>query len=189
MYIEPCCYNKQLTELLDRIEGKINAAHFFSNSDWDLTQLLPFFAHRTPGGNVTVCLVYVEKHVLDAIRKLLCSTYVDVKTKETKYTISQLTLITQGDNRSDVLAYLSGFEDRVIVCEDNIGFRCIACSNGQRSFVIQGSINQRILTSTQMYTITTGSYLYNQAMEVLASKRRVKAIKDWELAYERVSQQ
>lgn len=188
MYIEPCCYNKQLTELLDKIEGRVNAAHFFSNSDWDLTQLLPFFAHRTPGGNVTVCLVYIEKNVLNVIRKLMCSTYVDIKTKETKYTVSQLTLITQGDNRRDILSYLSGFGERIVVCEDNIGFRCIACSNGDRNFVVQGSINQRTSTATQMYTITTSNYLYNQAMSVLGSKRRVKEIKEWELAYKRVTE-
>jgi hypothetical protein len=187
MYIEPCCYDKQLTELLKKIEGKGNVAHFFSNSDWDLTQLLPFLAYRTPGGEVTICLVYVENNVLDAIRRVLRATYVDTATKETKNYVSHLTLITQGENRSGVLAHLKGFKDRLSVCEDNIGFRCVTCSNGERSFVVQGSINQRVSSATQMYTITTGSYLYNQTMEVLASKRRVKTIKDWEQAYERVT--
>lgn len=188
MYIEPCCYEKQLTELLAAIEDKRNTAHFFSNSDWDLTQLLPFLAARTPGGELTLCLVNVENQTLDTLRKLLVRLVVDTETKQSIHLLSHLTLITQGNQRKEVLAYLRGFGDRLTVCEDNIGFRCLACSNGRRSFVVQGSLNQRTLSgATQMFTLTTGHKLYNEAMEVLASKARVKAIKEWEKAYARLT--
>lgn len=187
MYIEPCCYDKQLTELLKEVEGGCNVAHFFSNSDWDLTQLLPFFAVRTPGGEVTLCLVDVEQNTLDAIRKLMKRTYVDRETKENLPVVSHFTLITCGNNRREVLAHLQGIGERLTICEDNIGFRCLACGNSSRSFVVQGSINQRISSATQMYTLTTGRHLYNQAIDVLSSKGRVKAIKEWEQAYDRVT--
>lgn len=186
MYIEPCCYEKQLTELLTEIKGDREVAHFFSNSDWDLTQLMPFFAARTPGGDVTLCLVDVEQNTLDAIRKLMKRTYIDVGTKEELPLVSRFTLITQGNNRREVLAHLQGIGDRLIVCEDNIGFRCLACGNGHHTFVIQGSLNQRLLSATQMFTITTGLRQYRETMEVLASKARVKAISDWESVYQRL---
>lgn len=187
MYIEPCCYEKQLTGLLTEIEGGRNVAHFFSNSDWDLTQLLPFFAGRTPGGDVTLCLVDVEQNTLDAIRKLMKRTYIDSDTKESLPVVSNFTLITCGNNRHEVLAHLQGIGDRLTICEDNIGFRCLACGNARRSFVVQGSLNQRNLSATQMFTITTGEPLYREAMEVLASKTRVKAIADWESVYKRLT--
>lgn len=187
MYIEPCCYDKQLTGLLKEVEGGRNVAHFFSNSDWDLTQLLPFFAARTPGGEVTLCLVDVEQNTLDAIRKLMKRTYINSDTKDSLPVVSHFTLITCGNNRREVLAHLQGVGDRLSICEDNIGFRCLACGNGSRSFVIQGSLNQRTLSATQMFTITTGEQLYNEAMEVLASKARVKAIKEWESVYQRIT--
>lgn len=188
MYIEPCCYEKQLTELLSTIEGRQNAAHFFSNSDWDLTQLLPFLAARTPGGELTLCLVNVEQNTLDALRKLMNRMVFDNEVGETVHLLSRVNLITQGNQRKEVLAYLRGFGDRLTVCEDNIGFRCLACSNGRRSFVVQGSLNQRQSTATQMFTLTTGTKLYNETMEVLGAKARVKAIKNWETAYARVTE-
>lgn len=188
MYIEPCCYEKQLTELLTQIEKKSNAAHFFSNSDWDLTQLLPFFALRAPGCELTLCLVNIEQNTLDALRKLMNRMVFDHGVGETIRLVSRLTLITQGNQRAETLSHLKGFGDRVVVCEDNIGFRCLAVGNGQRHFVVQGSLNQRVLTgATQMFTLTTGAALYDSALKVLGSKSRVKVIKNWEQVYSRMS--
>ena len=190
MYIEPCCYEKQLSELLMGIEGKSDVAHFFSNSDWDLNDLLPYFVNKVPGCELTLCLVNVEQNVLETLRKLLARMIPNPETRQAMNLISHLTLITQGNNRKEVLDYLKNVSDeRLSVCEDNIGFRCMTCTDGKRHFVLQGSLNQRILSSTQLFTLTTGSKLYKEVQGVLDSKHRVKRIKDWKTAYERIVKQ
>lgn len=187
--IEPCCYEKQLTDLLSQIEGKSNVAHFFSNSDWDLNVLLPFFLLRASGAEVTLCLVNIEQSVLETVRKLMNRKAVNPVTKEPMMMISHLSLLTRGNNQKEVLDFLKGFGDRLTVSEGRIGFRCLALSNGTRRVVVQGSINQQILTDTQMYTITTGEALYNEAYGYLKSIVKVGAIADWEQAYERILKQ
>lgn len=184
--IEPCCYEKQLTELLSRIEGKTNVAHFYSFSDWDLSVLLPFFVNRTPGGEVTLSLVQVENATLNTIKRLLDKKIPDEYTKESVNLVNHLSLITRGENRQNILSVLSGYGDRLSVCEDNIGFRCITCANNKRHFVVQGSINQQTFAATQMYTVTTGKELYEQAQSLLASKARLKRIVNWEESYKRL---
>lgn len=187
--IEPCCYEKQLTEMLAEIEGKSDVAHFYSFSDWDLNVLLPFFVNRTPCGEVTLCLVQIEQNVLETVRKLLARMIPHPDTREPVYLVKHLSLITRGDNRKEILSCLAGFGDRLSVCEDTIGFRCLTAANEKRQFVVQGSINQRTLSVTQMYTITTGKKLYDEAQGLLASKVKVKEIKEWELAYDRLVKQ
>ena len=187
--IEPCCYEKQLTDLLSQIEGKSNVAHFFSNSDWDLNVLLPYFLLRAPGAEVTLCLVNVEQSVLETVRKLMNRKAVNPVTKEPMMMISHLSLLTRGNNQKEVLDFLKGFGGRLTVSEGRIGFRCLALSNGTRRVVVQGSINQQILTDTQMYTITTGEALYNEAYGYLKSIVKVGVIPDWEQAYERILKQ
>lgn len=184
--IEPCCYDKQLSEIIHRIEGGCNAAHFYSNSDWDLTTLLPYFASRTPGGDVTVCMVRLTPETLAAIRNLLKRTYVDTDTKEERQLVSRLTLILSRpttEERTEMYNFLGGCDERLVVCEDRIGFRALMMSNGKRSFVIQGSINQGKSDHTQMFTLTTGQPLYDEAIALINSKRKVKAIKGWQEAY------
>ncbi len=183
--IEPCCYNKQLSELIERIEGRTNVAHFFSFSDWDLSVLLPFFAARTPGGEVTVCMMHLQPETLKAIQNLMKRVYIDRDTKEERKLVSHLTLIvapTDVDEKAQLYNFLGGCE-RLTLCEDRIGFRTLTMSNGERSFVVQGSINQGKSDYTQMYTVTTGKALYDEAMELISAKSRVKAIKGWAERY------
>lgn len=203
--IDPCCKEKQLTELLDEIEGKhkiaedkegtpiyvnkANVAHFYSYSDWDLNFMLPFFVNRTPCGEVTLCMVQIEQSVLETVRKLLARMIPHPETREPVYLVKHMSIITRGDNRKEILGALKGFGDRLAVCEDTIGFRCLTCANEHRQFVVQGSINQRPLSVTQMYTLTTGQKLYEQAQGLLDSKVKVKRIADWEEAYERLVKQ
>lgn len=187
--IEPCCNEKQLTALLSSIEGKSNVAHFYSFSDWTTSFLLPFFANRTPGGEVTLCLVQIDTSTLETIRQLMNAKTVDKETRESIYVIRHLSLITRGDNRAQVLAALQGFGDRLSICEDSIGFRCLTCANKHRQFVVQGSINQQMMNMTQLYTVTTGQQLYNEVQGLLNAKVKAKAIPDWESAYTRITQE
>ena len=187
--IEPCCWNKQLTEIIERIEGRTNVAHFYSFSDWDLTALLPFFAARTPGGDVSVCLVRVTPETLAVIRNLMKQTYVDTVTKEQRQLVNRLTLIVSQpdiDEKAQLYNFLGGCDERLVICEDRIGFRALMMSNGTRHFVIQGSINQGKSDHTQMYTLTTGKVLYDEATELIDSKRKVKAIKNWAARYKEI---
>lgn len=187
--IEPCCYEKQLTETLTRIEGATNVAHLYSFSDWDLTVLLPFFAARTPGGDVTVCMLHLTPETLATIRNLMKRVYIDRETKEERLLVSRLTLIvnpTNADEKAQLYNFLGGCDERLVVCEDRIGFRALMMSNGERSFVIQGSINQGKSDYTQMFTLTTGRALYDEAMELINSKRKVKAVKNWAERYKEI---
>lgn len=187
--IEPCCYEKQLTETLTRIEGATNVAHLYSFSDWDLTVLLPFFAARTPGGDVTVCMLHLTPETLAVIRNLMKRVYIDRDTKEERLLVSRLTLIvnpTNADEKAQLYNFLGGCDERLVVCEDRIGFRALMMSNGERSFVIQGSINQGKSDYTQMFTLTTGRALYDEAMELINSKRKVKAVRNWAERYKEI---
>lgn len=187
--IEPCCYEKQLTETLTRIEGATNVAHLYSFSDWDLTVLLPFFAARTPGGDVTVCMMHLTPETLATIRNLMKRVYIDRDTKEERLLVSRLTLIvnpTNADEKAQLYNFLGGCDERLVLCEDRIGFRALMMSNGERSFVIQGSINQGKSDYTQMFTLTTGKALYDEAMELINSKRKVKAVRNWAERYKEV---
>ena len=187
--IEPCCYEKQLTETLGRIEGRTNVAHLYSFSDWDLTVLLPFFAARTPGGDVTVCMMHLTPETLATIRNLMKRVYIDRYTKEERDLVGRLTLIvnpTSVDEKAQLYNFLCGCDERLVVCEDRIGFRALMMSNRERSFVIQGSINQGKSDYTQMFTLTTGRALYDEAMELINSKRKVKAVKNWAERYKEI---
>ena len=187
--IEPCCWNKQLTEIIERIEGRTNVAHFYSFSDWGLTVLLPFFAARTPGGDVSVCLVRVTSETLSVIRNLLKQTYVDAATKEQRPLVNRLTLIVSlptVEEKQEIYNFLGGCDERLVICEDRIGFRALMMSNDTRHFVIQGSINQGKSDYTQMFTLTTGRALYDEAMELINSKRKVKAVKNWAERYKEI---
>lgn len=187
--IEPCCYEKQLTETLTRIEGATNVAHLYSFSDWDLTVLLPFFAARTPDGDITVCMMHLTPESLAMLRNLMKRVYIDYDTKEERLLVSRLTLIvnpTNADEKAQLYNFLGGCDERLVVCEDRIGFRALMMSNRERSFVIQGSINQGKSDYTQMFTLTTGRALYDEAMELINSKRKVKAVRNWAERYKEI---
>lgn len=186
-YIEPCCLEKQLTAVLSEIENQDNVVHLFSNSDWTVSHLLNYLAGRMHGCTITLVLPRIEPKTLETLRSLMLSKPIDPYTKEHAYLVDHLSLITRGDDRDEVLAHLSGFGSRVSVCEDLCDFRCLAIATANRHIVVQGSLNQRLLQSTQMFTITTGRKLYHQAMACVGSKARVKAIPDWEEAYQRLT--
>lgn len=184
--IEPCCYNKQLNAIIDRIEGGVGVSHFYSFSDWDMAALLPFLAGHVPGADITICMPQLRKSALDAIKQILSANHVDSRTKETAPLVSRLAIITYGENRDMIYNILGGCDERLVVCEDRIGFRAIFLNNGSRYFVLQGSINQEKSDATQMYTLTTSKELYAEAIALIDAKRRVKEIRHWKDAYRRV---
>ena len=183
--IEPCCYSKQLSQNLEEAERGAGVNHFFSFSDWSTDQLVPWVLSSTAGCEAVLCLVQIDPHTIYMLHELLARMYHDRTENEERYVVKHLTIITQTPReepekqRYEFRAQLGRFidEGRVTVCEDNIGFRCIAASNGRRHLVVQGSINQfHVEPCCQMYTMTTTKQAYEQAMEMLASKARTKRI-------------
>lgn len=185
--IEPCCYPKQLTANLEEAEKGGGVSHFFSYSDWCTDELVPWTLGSVPGCEAVLCLVQIDPRTIYMLSDVLRRTYVsDRTTGESSYVVKHLTIITQTPRqepekqRLEFRTQLGKFidEGRVTVCEDSIGFRCIAAGNGRRHLVIQGSINQlHMEPCCQMYTMTTSEASYAQAMAMLSSKGRVKRVK------------
>lgn len=189
-YIEPCCYSKQLTEIMKRCEEQGNGfpacAHFFSYSDWGASELIPFIAMHVQQCELTVCMVHPSPQTLFTIRQLMDGRIpTDAVAGESDYLIKKLFLICQpgidGEadmQRENVYDLFSPYMEcgRMVYAEDTIGFRCIAAGNNHRHLFLQGSINQQSCNATQLYTLTTDRIAYEEAMEVLRSKARTKMI-------------
>ena len=184
--IEPCCYTKQLSHNLEKAESGCGVSHFFSFSDWSTDELVPWVLSSVTGCEAMLCLVQMDVRTVYMIADMLRRTYHDRMENEEKFIVRHLTIIVQTSRtdpeefRAELRTQLGRFIDqgRVTVCEDNIGFRCVVAGNGKRHLVIQGSINQsRVEPCCQMYTMTTSREAYDQAMEMLSSKRRTRNIK------------
>lgn len=183
--IEPCCYPKQLTMNLEKAEKGSGVAHFFSFSDWGTDELVPWTLSSVPDCDAVLCLVRMDFRTIYMLQELLSRMYFDRDANGERYVVGHLTIITQTmrdepeRQRREFRAQLGRFIDqgRVTVCEDNIGFRCIAAGNRNRHIVIQGSLNQgNMEPCCQMYTMTTTLGAYNQAMEMFGSKARIKRV-------------
>lgn len=184
--IEPCCYPKQLTHNLEETEKGGGVSHFFSFSDWSTDELIPWALSSVQGCDAVLCLVQIDPRTIYMLADVLRRTYFDRSTNDNVYVVKHLTVITQtarqdpDKQRYEFRAQLGRFidEGRVTVCEDNIGFRCIAASNGKRHLIIQGSLNQsHIEPCCQMYTMTTSKEAYDIAMAMLSSKCRTKKVR------------
>lgn len=184
--IEPCCYSKQLTANLEDAERGGGISHFFSYSDWSTDELVPWAIASVPGCEAVLCLVQIDYRTVYMLSGLLERTYVkDAATGETEHVVKHLTIITQParqepeKQRYEIRAQLGRHidEGRVTVCEDNIGFRCVAAGNGKRHLVIQGSLNQfHMEPCCQMYTMTSSKQAFEQAMGMLRAKGRTKSV-------------
>lgn len=189
-YIEPCCYSKQLTQIMKRCEEQENGfsacAHFFSYSDWGVGELIPFMATHVEQCELTVCLVHPDIQTLVVIDRLMKGKIItDANAGEGGYLVKKLLLICQPGTeetaekqRAIVCNLFSQYMEngRVVYAEDNIGFRCIAAGNNHRHLFLQGSINQQPCNATQLFTLTTDRIAYEEAMEVLRSKARTKRL-------------
>lgn len=184
--IEPCCYSRQLTQNLHESEKGGGVFHFFSFSDWSTDELIPWTFSSVPGCDAVLCLVQIDPRTIYMLSDILRRTYHNRESGGDEYVIKHLAVITQPlrdepeKQRNEFRAQLGCFidEGRVTVCEDNIGFRCVAAGNGKRHLVVQGSLNQfHMEPCCQMYTMTTSKMAYDMAMELLKSKSRTKKVK------------
>ncbi len=176
MIIEPCCFGKQLDELLlaTEGEGRPNAAHFFTNGDVSLQELADYLIGKAGECDVFLSLVSVDNATVSFLDKLLQRT-----TARKSYQVRTLTLLSQGKNRKAIVSALDKYrhQGRLLMCEDNESFRCLAVGGASRHYVLQGSINQTVVYSMQLFTLTTSETLYRQVMEIFDSKKRTKAVR------------
>lgn len=158
MYIEPCCIQTQLPQLL-----KQPVAHFHSNSDWTASQLLLTLISAEPTDELTVILPSVDIEFLRTLAFVMAHlTWV-----------KHLTLITQGAEQEEIKAQLQPYADRLTVVEDVVSFRAISLKSNKRYIVLQGSVNLEKSRSMQAFTVTTTQELYNQFMETILPRIRV----------------
>ena len=187
-YLEPCCYYKQIGELIELCETDVknHCVQFFSNSDWSASDLLVTFASYAQDGTLCVAMIHLDVPLIEAIRKILARTYIDSKDKSIRHPfIQKMILVTQPGNdgytikqREEVRSQLGKYIDcgRLTVCEDNIGFRCFLAGNDKHRLVVQGSINQQMCHAMQMFTLTATEREYRETLEMFEMKGRMKNI-------------
>lgn len=174
LILEPCCFNTQLDNIIQSIEGpgRTGVAHFFTFGDVCFAHYLDYFIRQAPGGEVFLALLAVTDDSVSRMAGQL------EKKRGHDPLVSHLTLLTQGADRKKLDLGLGTFirQGRVTVCEDRIAFRCLAVVNKERSFVLNGSINQTADYAMQMFTLTTGRKAGESVMQIFSSKERTKSI-------------
>lgn len=185
-YIEPCCYNKQLGETIERSERTGKPEHFFTYSDWDGVQLLNTLAAYAEGGVLCIAMIHSDDELTEAVRKLLARSRVNPDNKaEVLPYIEKIILLTQPgtdgtalSRRIDIREKMGRYIEsgRLTVAEDNIGFRCMLAVNDRHNIVVQGSINRQKSHAMQMLTLTADKPSCEGVHEMFVSKSRVKNV-------------
>lgn len=180
--IERCCYHKQLEGLIDECAENKSAAHFFSYSDWDLCDLLDIVSRYCVGGIIGLVMVRLDVKLLAKIKNLLLSEYPNPKSAGNHIpAVKKMILVSQpegDDMKNEIKAQLGQFirSGRLVVCEDNVGFRCLAAKGESHSLVIQGSLNTQHSGAMQMFTLTASPQEYENVAEMIRVKEHTKSI-------------
>lgn len=186
--IEPCCYNKQLEGLIDECASKHSSAHFFSYSDWDLCDLLTTLSGYCRGGEMSLAMVRLDAKLIAGIEKILMRTCIDPQNPSHHFAaVSKMILVSQPpvgssafDQRKEIQQVLGKYiqSGQLVVCEDNIGFRCVTVKNPseKHQIVIQGSLNTQQSGAMQMFSITGSPAEYDNVAEMFRMKEHTKRI-------------
>lgn len=174
LFIEPCCYERQLSEIVNMLEDEGSSrdtATFFSSGDWDLSTLISYFARITPSCDIILALPVLEAKTLYTLDRLLSA-----KSPSGQSVVNHIDLITTptANNFKLINDHLGRYSsERLIVAADQIAFRCLAVHNYLRQFLITGSMNQQTRYAKQFYTLTANYDTYNATMHILLSITRV----------------
>lgn len=184
--IEPCCYHKQLEGLIDECTKSGSSAHFFSYSDWDLNDLFSTLSGYASGGEMGLVLVRCNAQILSKIKSALSRVVPDPENPSRSVPdIRKITLVVQPastgsvfDHRREIRSLMPEFirSGRLVVCEDNVGFRCVSVKGRRHTLVVQGSLNLDRSGSMQMFTLTASRKEYDQVAEMLSVKEHTKQI-------------
>ena len=174
MILEPCCFHKQLSEI---INGKNTTEHLFTFGDTDLQMLMDCLVSYAPECDVYLALVKVEPDTLYSITKLM-----EAKVKGTdRHLVKSFVLLSQGDvkHRKAIYEALEKYrqEGRLIICEHETAFRCLCVGNDTRHFILQGSIPQTKNFAMQMFTLTTDKDNYEKVMRILNYREKCVSYK------------
>lgn len=159
MTIEPCCYQKQLSQLFAEV-SKRGHASYVTYSDTTIQHLLNWLVAYQPMVHLTIVFVTITVPTLRFLEELCKKTYYDMGKKEQVPLVSQLDIIAQNYPEEAN----NWFEDSlgtVNISKYNVGFRCIVAQTDRQSLLIQGSLNQDIVRGMQMVTVTSGQDAQN----------------------------
>lgn len=186
--IEPCCYHKQIEELIDKCAANHSSANFFSYSDWDLCDMLETLSGYCRGGEMGLVMVRLDTRLITAIARLLARTSINKEDpSHQSLGVSKMILVSQPptgtlgfDQRKEIEAQLGKYirSGQLVVCEDNVGFRCVTISSPDQKYniVIQGSLNIQKSGTMQMFTLTASPEEYDNVAEMLRMKEHTKNI-------------
>lgn len=184
--IEPCCYHKQIGEMAERCLENKGAESFFSYSDWTFSELLSTLVSYSEGGEVDVAMARADLDVIEAVGKALKRSVPDKENPAVqKWEVGRMVLVTQPpvagsafDQRGEIREQLGKYirEGRLCVCEDNIGFRCIAVRGKRCSLAVEGSLNTKKSGAMQLFMMTASENDTENLKEMFAVKERTKKV-------------
>ena len=174
LFIEPCCYDRQLSEIVASLDSESvprSVATFFTSGDLSLDTLISYFVHITPSCEVILSLPTLDAKTLYKLDHLL--------TKDDgtgRRLIRHLDLITTptADNFKLITDHLGRHPaERFTATADQVAFRCLLLQNDHRQFLLTGSMNQHARYAKQLYTLTTHPDTFADTLHILRSITRI----------------
>lgn len=159
MFLEPCCINTQLNDLVNRLEKGTDKQEWVTTSgDVSMTMMLEAMTYLCSHTEVLIVLVVIEQTTIDKIKWMLT---------QKNNPIEHITLVTAGHNTKELSTALNEWikEDRVTLCEYPVAYRAIAFTDEKRKITLHGSIFQENNFSQQLFTISVSDKDY----KILAS--------------------
>lgn len=169
MILEPCCFNKQLNDVM---ASPRETEHLLTFGGVDLQMMMDFFIRHSPECDVYLILIQVTNQTIRSIGKLMEEKMADGSTP----LIRSFVLMYQGEHRKQIADILGKYreEGRLLVCEGNTAFRCLCVGNEKNSLVLQGSIPQVDSYAMQMMTLTKSRKHYDHVMSILNHQKKGK---------------
>ena len=168
MVVEPCCHHKQLSAVFESAQLH-GGCSYVTYSDTTIVHLLNWLTSYMPMSRLTLCMPSLHASTLHALKELCRKSYYDSVSHEQRPLVAELNLIAQ-DYPEESSDWFSGSLTPVRIIRYSVGFRAILISTDYgvrvekghsvktegRRFVVQGSLNQFVVRSMQMVTVTSG---------------------------------
>lgn len=170
--VEPCCFHKQLDEMVDAAEGG-EPVSVVSWGDVSLTQWLDFLVRRAKGAEVLLVLPKVLLPTLKGLRKLL-----EEKDAEGQWLVSSLTLISQGYEQKECLQELGQFRSsgRCVICQDRVAVRLCTVIAPQKGFFVSGALQQQNAYGLYMWQLSADRNVAHEIAGFFNFQKKRKSI-------------
>ena len=159
MFLEPCCINKQLHELIHRLEtGTEHSEWVVTSGDVPMAMMLEAMTCLCTKSDVIIVLVVIEQNTIDKIKWMFT---------QKNNTVEHVTLVTAGHNSKEIEESFRQLikEGKITICEYPVAYRAIAFADDKRKVVLHGSIFQENNFSQQLFTVSIAEKDY----KILAS--------------------